>query len=140
MPSRLTRIWMWSEACAKLDRVGHLQRSFFRPAETSVEKTVWEPPADIFESRTEILISVGLPGVTPEQLSIEEMDDTIKIVAERRISTTEANMRIRCLEIPYGRFERQFNLPSRRLKLVGKTLENGCLHLRLRKLISEELT
>lgn len=132
MSSRVTRIWMWTEACERLDRAGALERAFFRPSENSVQGAVWEPPADIFESATEIYITVALPGVPADRVEIAERDGRVVVTSRRQLPKAEVAMAIRRLEIPYGRFERSFDLPAAST-LLEKVLADGCLHLRFRK-------
>ena len=45
-----------------------------------------------------------------------------------------SGQRIHRLEIPYGRFERQIELPAGRYEIDGRELANGFLVLRLRRL------
>lgn len=137
MTSRVTRIWMWTEACARLDRAGSLQRAFFRPSEEAVPGAIWEPPADIFESATEIRITVALPGVPADRVEITERDGQLVVTSERHLPRAEVEMAIRRLEIPYGRFERRFELPAAST-LTEKILADGCLHLRFRKRVSKQ--
>ncbi len=132
MPSQEMRIWMWTEACARLDEASRLERTFFRPVDTSARRPLWEPPADIFESATDIWICIALPGVELECLSVEMKEEVLSVTAERRLPTEQADMLIRRLELPYGRFERRFEMPKN-LSLINKTLSNGCLYLRFQK-------
>ncbi len=124
---------MWTEACAWVDQAGALQRTFFRPSVDQTARPSWEPPADIFESATEMLITVAVPGVTADRLDVVAEASGLAVVGERRLPDPGAMPSIRRLEIPYGRFERRFDLPMERLELVQRTLADGCLTLRLRK-------
>ena len=133
MASTVTRIWMWTEACARVDQAGALQRTFFRPSDEQSARPSWEPPADIFESATEILITVAMPGVAAERVDVVADASGLAVVAGRRLPDPGATLSIRRLEIPYGRFERRFDLPMERLELVQRTFADGCLTLRLRK-------
>jgi HSP20 family molecular chaperone IbpA len=61
-------------------------------------------------------------------------DGTLVIEAVRTSCVKRQTVAVRCLEIPYGRFERRIALPAGRYELVEQSSRNGCLELRLQKL------
>ena len=126
---------MWAEACARVEQVNALQRAFFQPSDEQSARPLWEPPADVFELPNEILITVAIPGVVADQVNVVVGTSGLSVITERRLPDPNAEgvLSIHRLEIPYGRFERRFDLPMARLELVERTLANGCLTLRLRK-------
>lgn len=133
MPPRDPTLWMWAEACQFLDRAERLQRRFFELGEASRQPS-WEPPVDVFETETELLIEIALPGVDPQQVQAAFEAGTLLVSGERRLPVTERPTAIRRLELPYGRFERRIPLPPGRYELARRELTNGCLLLSLRKL------
>ena len=54
---------MWARACELIDRAERLHRQFFQPTAAPVRELCWEPPVDVIETDSELLISVALPGV-----------------------------------------------------------------------------
>ena len=123
------RTWMWTEACALLDRAERLNRRFFEPGETSA----WSPPVDIFETDTEVWILAALPGVEPRNLAVHVEGDTLVLSGHRPLPAAARRAAIHRLEIPHGRFERRIQLVSARLRLDHNELVDGCLVLRLTK-------
>jgi HSP20 family protein len=133
MPLHDLEIWMWTEACEILDRADRLHRQFFRPAVMNVRQPTWEPPVDIYESGYELIITIALPGVAPEQLNVIMENNQLVVNGQRHLSGG-AESQIRRLEIPYGRFERRIELPVGRFKMESREFINGCLLISLRKI------
>jgi len=132
--SSIDRIaWMWDEALHALEQAERRQRRFFGLKGMHSAQPLWEPPADIFETESQILISIALPGVHPDSVSVEVSPNGIRISAERPLPAELAAMRVRRLEIPYGRFERHLDLASGRYALTERCMADGCLTLRLRR-------
>lgn len=123
---------MWGEALSMLDRAQRLQRQFFTHDIVS-----WEPPVDIVEADSELLVHVALPGVSADAITIALDPSGITISALRAFPCRSEGGQIHRLEIPYGRFERQIGLPLgdpyTPLELAGKRLENGVLTLTFRR-------
>ena len=115
-----------------LDRADRLHRQFFRPAMLYARKMAWEPPVDIYETDSDITITVALPGVEAVQISIE-LDGNQLIIGGQRQLPTRVAAHIRRLEIPYGRFERHIDLPTAKLDITGREFVNGCLSITLQK-------
>ena len=53
------RNWMWSEALQMLAQADRLHRQVFRP-QVSVRGATWEPPVDMLETETAVLILAAL--------------------------------------------------------------------------------
>ncbi len=125
--------WMWDEALHALEQAERRHRQFCGLRGARSAQPVWEPPADVFESETEIVVSIALPGVHPDSVSIEVAANGLAIRAERSPPPELAALRVRRLEIPYGHFERQFELAGGRYILIERRMVEGCLTLRLAK-------
>jgi HSP20 family protein len=125
--------WMWTEACAMIERAERLQRQFFRPGRFAMPSANWEPPVDIFESDREIRIIAALPGVEPGDLEVYLDADELIIAGLRQPPALAGDATIHRLEIPYGRFERRIALPAARVELQRSELVRGCLSLGLTK-------
>lgn len=132
MPPRDPTLWMWAEACQFLDRAERLQRRFFELGRTA-DQPCWEPPVDVFETESELLIEIALPGVAPQQVTTAVEDGMLVVTGERKLPAAAEPAVIRRLELPYGRFERRIPLAAGRYELVRRELVNGCLMLSLRK-------
>ncbi|MFZ9610988.1 MAG: Hsp20/alpha crystallin family protein [Methylococcales bacterium] len=125
--------WMWAEACEVLQQADRLHRQFFRPAITKAHKLFWEPPADVYETPNEVKIMIALPGVPHEELFIQLENNLLTISGERRLPISSESQ-IHRLEIPYGCFKRQIELPIGHFEIGMRELINGCLLVLLRKM------
>ena len=124
--------WMWSEACDMLARAERLQRQFFQLREAR-RIPVWEPPADMLETETELLVLLALPGVDPDRVEAV-IDNGVLIVAGDRVLPPELQRAvIHRMELPQGRFERRLPLPAGLYDQVRRHAFNGCLVVSLRK-------
>ena len=76
----------------------------------------WQPPIDIYESETDLLVKIEVPGVRPDEMnvSLSEDDRVLTIAGMRREPEGERRGRLRChqLEIYFGPFERAVALPQ----------------------------
>lgn len=121
---------MWAEAIAMLERAERLQQRFFEPVSG---RGCWQPPADIFETADHLWIVIALPGVEPEALTIVLRSNWLEVRGVRPLAEEARVGEIHRLELPYGEFQRRFELPAHRYELEGQRLVNGCLYLKLRK-------
>jgi HSP20 family protein len=128
--------WMWSDACDMLERAERLRRQFFQlRSERGQGLPAWEPPVDVFESETALVILVALPGVEPGDVGVLIEGETVIVSGSRALPTMADGFLIHRLEIPHGRFERRLRLASaERLELIQRELTRGCLLLSFRKL------
>jgi len=125
------RTWMWTEACAMIERAERLQRQFFWPGLTTASAS-WEPPVDIFESDEGMRIIVALPGVEPQDIKVYFDSGELVITGLRELPAVTRAAAIHRLEIPYGRFERRIPLPGA-VDIERSDLVRGCLSLSLTK-------
>jgi HSP20 family protein len=123
------RTLMWTTACEMVDRAERLHRQFFQPIAAPMPELSWEPPIDIIETDSEILITVVLPGIDPDAMKVSVDAAGISVVGFRRPSAIPRGSRVHRLEIPYGKFERRIRVPAARLQLDRSELANGCLTL-----------
>jgi HSP20 family molecular chaperone IbpA len=116
-----------------IDRAERLHRQFFQPVAATVREPSWEPPIDIAETDSEILITVALPGVDRDAVKVSVDADGVSVVGFRRASAIPRGSLVHRLEIPYGKFERRISFPAARLQLGQSELANGCLMLKFSK-------
>lgn len=134
MKVRDPTVWMWGEALELLERADRMHRQFFQLGTNLREHPTWEPPVDIFETEGQFVIVVALPGVSAEQLVINLDGPTLVVHGQRRLPDLGHSALIHRLELPYGRFERRIELPTRQLALGQRELSDGCLFMVLEKL------
>jgi len=124
---------MWAEAVNMLEQADRLHRQFFTLSQARNRGPTWEPPADVFETETHIVVLVALPGVAADRVKVI-IDGTFLAIVGERPMPAPARVRIRRMEIPYGRFERRIELPLGQFEIQESVLADGCLRLSVRKL------
>jgi HSP20 family protein len=125
---------MWAEAVAMLVRAERMHDQFFQPRATAAQPA-WEPPVDVIETDTAILILIALPGVAPEQVEAVLENGTLVVSGRRVLPRALQTATIHRLELPQGRFERRIPVPPGRYDGVKRTAEDGCLLISLHKAI-----
>lgn len=119
---------MWAEAVTALARVDRLSRDFFRP-----DPNGWEPPVDLLETQTELVIMAALPGVSADEVEIVLHDSALAIVGTRRLPAFVQRARVLRMELPHGRFERRVAIPPGRYELTRRDITDGLLVVALRR-------
>jgi HSP20 family protein len=127
------RTLMWTRSCELIDRAERLHRQFFQPRVEPVRDVYWEPPVDIVETESEVLVTIALPGVDAGAVKVSVDNGELSVVGLRRPSSIPRGSIVHRLEIPYGRFERQIAFPGMRLRLRQSELADGNLTLRFSK-------
>ena len=133
MSPRNSTDWMWAQACALIDEAERMHRQFFRLGVSERAQAVWEPPVDVFEDDSEVVVVIALPGVAPDAVEITMEAGALLVRAEARFPFARDHHVVRRLEIPYGYFERRIPLQLAGLEAGTREAANGCLVLRLRK-------
>ncbi len=93
--------------------------------------TGFTPPLDVRETDDAYLVYVDLPGVKPQDVSIELSDQVLTISGSRvPVDTGESQV----LERPYGSFARNLTLPKGvEEETIEASYEDGVLTLRIPK-------
>ncbi len=133
MSSRDPKVWMWAEACEVLERAERIHRQYFQLGKAERRPT-WQPPADIYETETLLVVQVALPGVASDRLTVTFQGSGLVVSGERLLPAETRHAHVHRLEIPHGLFERYVDLPPGRYTLESRDYIDGCLTLRLRKL------
>jgi HSP20 family protein len=128
-----TERWMWSEACEMLMRAERLHRQLFQPQMRLYQAPAWEPPADLLETESHVVIYVALPGVNQDHVEAAIEGGELVIAGVRVLPEELQNALIHRLELPQGRFERRIALPAGRYNQITKNSVDGCLVISLRK-------
>jgi HSP20 family protein len=123
---------MWSEAVEMLARAERLHRELFRPAAGRPIPT-WEPPVDMLETETEVLVLVALPGVDPDRVETVIEGAYLVVSGARTLPAELATAVIHRLELPQGRFERRVRLPAGAYGAVRRDAAQGCVLITLKK-------
>jgi HSP20 family protein len=134
-------------ALARWTPMGHLQsfqeemncmfEQFFRGGsggEASWGQYTWAPPVDIYETDDALVLTVDLPGVSKDAVSIEIHQNTLMLRGERKPAAEVPTDRYHRTERAYGAFQRSFVLPTLVDQAhVQASYHDGVLELRLPK-------
>jgi HSP20 family molecular chaperone IbpA len=130
----MARDWMWSEACEMLSRAERMHRELFRPSRSEKRQPAWEPPVDILETQSDVLVLVALPGVDANSIEAAIDDGDLVIAGARAYPPVLRTAVIHRLELPQGRFYRRVRLPAGRYSSnVRRAVADGCLVITLQK-------
>ena len=102
--------WMWFEAVDRISRAQRLHQQFFTLSQ-HMGGPSWQPPVDVLETDTEVLIFFALPGVDPESVHVVAGERMLLIAGERRRPKVAGHV-YHQMEIEYGPFQRQVRLPE----------------------------
>ena len=103
------------------------------PAEQTTPGLVFTPSVDIFENERELTLLADLPGVTPENLTIDLRENTLTLTGEVE-PFERADEEDVLIEYEIGKYYRQFSLSNviDQSKIDAK-LTDGVLRLTLPK-------
>ena len=90
--------------------------------EVSVTPTAWSPPVDIYETVDGLILSIELPGVGKDDVTVEFKDDLLVIRGERKFKHELRLENCHRMEGNYGPFQRFFTVPE---KVDTSRLEAG---------------
>jgi HSP20 family protein len=86
-------------------RAGGEQSVDFWPGE------YWTPEIEMFRRGDELVVRADLPGLKPDEVTVEATDDTLAIHGERRRECEESDAGYYRSERSYGSFHRRISLP-----------------------------
>ena len=94
----------------------------------------WVPALDVWETESEIVYAVDLPGIPEEKISVELDDGALTIAAERERSQEETEDRFYRFERRYGTFSRTIGVPQGVTETdVAAEYKNGVLEVHVKK-------
>ncbi|MBI1743048.1 Hsp20/alpha crystallin family protein [Candidatus Acetothermia bacterium] len=69
----------------------------------------WQPPTDVYETETEFIVHMEIPGMKREEIQIHFAQPSLAIWGERRSEEpcSNAKMQYIQMEVNYGRFRRE---------------------------------
>lgn len=89
-------------------------------------------PIDAYRDDDGVVVSVDVPGVTPDAVDVSVDDGVLIITAERRVAEGVADDAWLRRERPAGRIERSFSLPQGTdPDAISAAVEHGVLHIRV---------
>ncbi|QQR75428.1 MAG: Hsp20/alpha crystallin family protein [Holophagales bacterium] len=121
------------------DRVNRMFDDFLRdlvPARNSEEMSGgrWLPAVDIKESPEALMLTVELPGLKKEEVSITLENQVLTIHGERKFEGETKDATYHRIERAYGSFMRSFTLPANiKTDRVDASFDSGLLTVTLPK-------
>jgi len=114
-------------------RLGRLMEEMF--GERALARGEHAPALDIHETDSEYVVSVELPGVRKEDISVEFTDGVLSVRGEKTSGGKEEKKeRSRWVERVYGAFHRSFTLPPNAASdRIDASFKDGVLTLRIAK-------
>ena len=94
----------------------------------------WVPALDVWETESEIVYALDLPGIPEEQISVELDEGALTISAERERTEEESQDRFYRYERRFGTFSRTFGVPQGvNDSDVSAEYKNGVLEVHVKK-------
>ena len=78
----------------------------------ATERADWAPAIDVFQRGNDLVVRADVPGLSPENLSVEIGDDALTISGERKSDREEEREGVFRSERSYGSFCRVIPLPE----------------------------
>ena len=93
--------------------------------------SLWQPPVDLYESETELIVFVEVAGIEPEKIKVMAEAQVLTISGERKCEIAGIN-HVHRLEIEYGHFACRIPLPlSINVDETKSEINNGFLLVRM---------
>lgn len=110
-------------------------RSIWRvEGEEALSAADWVPPVDIRETEKEYFFKMEVPDIRKEDIKVQVENGTLTIAGERRQEHEEKGTRFHRMERAYGKFVRNFALPSDTDgKQIDAQFRDGLLTVRVAK-------
>jgi HSP20 family protein len=94
----------------------------------------WVPALDVWETESELVYALDLPGIPEEKISVELDEGALTISAERERTQEETEDRFYRYERRYGTFSRTFGVPQGVTEGdVSAQYKNGVLEVHVKK-------
>ena len=94
----------------------------------------WVPALDLWETETEIVYALDLPGIPEDKVSVELDEGALTVTAERERTAEQTDERFYRFERRYGTFTRTFGVPQGVSEGdVSANFKDGVLELHVRK-------
>jgi HSP20 family protein len=122
---------------SRWDPFGDMQRlteRMLRDYSGSLEGRAFSPAVDIYEDSDAIYMKAELPGIKPDDVSIDVENHVLTLRGERKLEREDKREGYRRIESSYGAFTRSFALPEgAETEKVEAEIEDGVLKLRIPK-------
>jgi len=109
-------------------------RDFFAPGSAAGPRAAWSPVADVVETSDHYALSLEIPGIAPEDLTITVEGDTLTLGGEKNRVERKEGESWHMGERAHGSFQRTFKFPH----VIGESdvtaeAANGIVTVRVQK-------
>jgi HSP20 family molecular chaperone IbpA len=112
------------------DGVMELFDERLQPREPGANRPAWDPQIDVIQRGNELVVRADLPGLKPDDVTVEVSDGAISISGERRHEFEEDQGSLYRFERSYGAFFRAIPLPEGAIVDQAKaTFNDGVLEI-----------
>jgi HSP20 family protein len=106
------------------------RRTQAAPATRAQTAMAWTPKIDVVQRNNELVVRADLPGINPDDVSVEISDDAITISGERKQEHVEENGSVYRFERTHGAFYREIPLPKGAIANQAKaSFKDGVLEI-----------
>jgi len=109
------------------DRPLWMARLMDQPLPTAAARVGWAPAMDVAETREGYRVTMELPGVSRDDISVECNEHVLIIRGEKKSERTEQDEHRHYAERSYGSFTRSLRLPADADEDVKATFRDGVL-------------
>lgn len=100
----------------------------------------WNPKVDIEETEKEFIVSMDLPGLEKEEISIRALGNILSVSGERKNGKDTKTKNIRYSERFYGSFDRSLRIPEDiKLETIQAEYKSGVLEILIPKTDGEKI-
>src|SRR5262245_24240389 len=89
-----------------------LGRFFGDDWELAASTTSWNPPVDIFDTDSEIIVKAELPGMNAKDIDVRLENNVLTVKGKRKFEKETKEENYHRVERAYGTFSRSFSLPT----------------------------
>lgn len=110
---------------------GRIMRTLSAGRMKSSSCSLWQPPVDMYESDTELIVFVEVAGIAPEKIKVMAESQLLTVSGERKCKIAGIN-HVHRLEIEYGQFACRIPLPlTINVDATRSEIKNGFLLVRM---------
>ncbi len=130
---------LWFDAFDDFDNLGAEINKFLTPmskckGRDGLFRNGWAPSVDVYESDSDILIKVDMPGLNKDEIDVSIHDNVLTVKGEKKMENEVKKENYYRAERAYGSFSRSIELPSEvEADKVTAVYKNGVLDLKLGK-------
>jgi HSP20 family protein len=111
---------------------GRAARGLASRSGSGMDLIAWEPNVDIVQEGNELVARADLPGLNPDEVTVEISDDAITLSGERQQEREEDQGGVYRIERTYGAFYRVIPLPDGAMTdRATATFRDGVLEIRM---------